>query len=101
MDTKFAPVYTTLTIGYLEENLYQELNTLFGNDCGTYFMTNWKRFLDDCFVPWTISSEDLATLHTTLNNLHEDIRFTLQYNNKEDKEESFLDVLVKNNEGKK
>ena len=60
-------------------------------------MTNWKQFLYDCFVPWTKSSEDLATLNTTLNNLHKDIRFTLQYNNKE---LSFLDVLVKSNEGK-
>ena len=66
MGTKFAPVYATLTIGYLEENIYQEINTLFGKDFGTYFMTNWKRFLDDCFVPWTKSSEDLATLHTTV-----------------------------------
>ena len=60
-------------------------------------MTNWKRFLDYCLVPWTKSNEDLATLHTTLNNLHKDIRFTLQYSNKE---HSFLDVLVKNNEEK-
>ena len=97
MGTKFAPVYATLTIGYLEKNLYQEINKLFGNDFGTYCMTNWKRFLDDCFGPWTKSSEDLATLHTTLTNLHKDITFTLQYNNKE---QSFLDVLVKHNEGK-
>ena len=43
------------------------------------------------------SSKDLETLHTILNTLHEDIRFTMQYINKE---QPFLDVLVRNNEGK-
>lgn len=34
MGTIFAPVYATLTIDYLEEKLYEELNTLLGNDFG-------------------------------------------------------------------
>ena len=60
MGTKFAPVYATLTIGYLEEYLYQEFNMLFENDFGTYFMTNWERLLEDCFGRWTKLREDLA-----------------------------------------
>ena len=38
-----------------------------------------KRFLDDCFVPWTKSEEELIKFHSVLNNLHKDIRFTLEY----------------------
>ena len=96
MGTKLTPVYANLTIGYLEELLYEQIKTVFGNDLGDYFSQNWKRFLDDCFIPWTKSVEDFETLHNILNNLHKDIRFTLQYCNTE---QAFLDVLVKNQNG--
>ena len=97
MGTKFAPVYATLTIGYLEIKLYKKVTEVFGNEFGQNFQTNWKRFLDDCFVPWTKSVHELERLHSILNNLHTDIKFTLQYSNTE---QSFLDVLVKNLNGK-
>ena len=58
MGTKFAPIFATLTIGYLEETLYREIKNTFGTDFGNYFENNWKRFLDDCFVPWTKSEQD-------------------------------------------
>ena len=97
MGTKFAPVYATLTIGYLEEKLYTEIKNVFGTDFGNYFEKNWKRFLDDCFVPWTKSVRELRTLHEILNNLHKDISFTIQFSNVE---QSFLDILVQNKEGR-
>ena len=96
MGTKFAPIFATLTIGYLEETLYREIKNTFGTDFGNYFENNWKRFLDDCFVPWTKSEQDLKTLHEILNNLHKDISFTMQFSNVE---QSFLDVLVQNKKG--
>ena len=40
---------------------------------------------------------DVETLHNILNNLHIDINFTLQFNSTE---QPFLDVLVKNRDGK-
>ena len=40
---------------------------------------------------------DLETLHNILNNLHIDINFTLQFSSTE---QPFLDVLVKNRNGK-
>ena len=97
MGTKFAPIYSTLSIGYLEVKLYEKVTQVFGDEFGLYFISNWKRFLDDCFVPWTKSVGDLQTLHDILNNLHRDINFTLQFSKTE---QSFLDVLVKNLDGK-
>lgn len=91
MGTKVAPTYATLTIGFLEKKLYEKVNEVFGNDFTAEFEIAWKRFLDDCFIPWTKSEADLKHLHTILNNLHEDIKFTL------DSSESqlpFLDCLV-------
>ena len=92
MGTKFAPVYATLTVGYLEQKLYTEIETTFGSEIGTYFIKNWKRFLDDCFLPWTQSVKDLEQVHAILNNLHKDLNFTLQCSMVQQR---FLDVFGK------
>ena len=97
MGTKFAPVYATLTIGYLEEKLYTVIETDYDAEFQHYLKAYWKRFLDDCFIPWTKSEEELKTFHYILNNLHDDINFTLEYNQKE---QPFLDVMVRNKAGK-
>ena len=54
-------------------------------------------YLDDCFIPWTKSENELKQLHQILNNLHQDIKFTIDYSNKQ---LPFLDVLVCNTFGK-
>ena len=97
MGTKFAPVYATLTIGYLEEKLYTIIETNYDTEFQRYLKKYWKRFLDDCFVPWTKSEEELIKFHSVLNNLHNDIRFTLEY---DQNEQPFLDVMVRNKGGK-
>ena len=43
MGTKFAPVYVTLTVGYLQQKLYKEIETSFGLEYGIYFNKNWKK----------------------------------------------------------
>ena len=96
MGTKFAPSYATLSIAYLEVKLYERVNTEFGEEFTSYFKQYWKRFLDDCFIPWTRSETDLDKLHFILNSLHSDIKFTKEYSNKE---QTFLDVFVKNEKG--
>ena len=96
MGTKFAPVQATLTIN-LEQKLYTEIKNVFGTDFRNYFENNWKRFLDDCFVPWTKSVQELRTLHEILKNLHKDVSFTIQFSNVQ---QSFLDVLVPNKKGR-
>ena len=96
MGTKFAPVYATLTFRYLEVKLYVKVIEVFGDEFGKYFITDWKRFLDGCFIPWTKPASDLETLHNILNNLHIDMKLTLHFCNTE---QSFLDVLVKNRGG--
>ena len=97
MGTKFAPVYATLTIGYLEEKLYTIIETNYDTEFQRYLKKYWKRFLDDCFIPWTKSEEELIKFHSVLNNLHNDIRFTLEY---DQNEQPFLDVMVRNKGGK-
>ena len=92
MVTKFAPVYATLVIGYLEEKLYAQIRENVGEHFKWYFIKYWNRFLDDCFIPWNKSLDDLHILERILNSLHEDIKFTLEYSKNE---QPFLEVLVK------
>lgn len=91
MGTKVAPTYATLTLGYLEKKLYQQITITFGPEFGKYFERMWKRFLDDCFILWTRSENDLLQLQTILNKLHTDIKFTIEKNQKA---LPFLDCLV-------
>lgn len=79
MGTKFAPVYATLVIGYLEEKLYLQVGEKFGENFRKYFEKHWNRFLDDCFIPWNRSLDDLHIFQRMLNNLHKDIKFTIEY----------------------
>ena len=58
MGKKFAPVYATLTIGYLEEKLYTVIETDYDAEFQQNLKAYWKRFLDDCFIPWTKSEEE-------------------------------------------
>ena len=97
MGTKFAPVYATLTIGYLEEKLLNIIEKDYDADFQHFFKTYWKRFLDDCFIPWTKSEAELKTFHGILNNLHKDIKFTIQSS---PNEQPFLDVMVQNKDGR-
>ena len=89
MGTKLAPVNATLTIGHLEVKLYEKATEFFGKKFRKYFITSWKRFLDDCFIPCAKYMSGLETLHNILNNLHIDINFTLQVSGTE---KPFLDV---------
>ena len=43
METKFAPVYATLVIGYLEEKLYKQIHEKYGSQYAEEFIHNWKK----------------------------------------------------------
>ena len=89
--TKFAPTYATLVLAYLEEMLYSQTEIEFDKELADYIKDNWKRFLDDCFILWSKGEENLKKFHSILNNLHPDLKFTIEYN---DERLPFLDVLL-------
>ena len=53
--------------------------------------TQWKRYLDDCFIFWSKTDDELNDLHNMLNNLHPSIKFTME---KSTTELPFLDMLI-------
>ena len=67
MGTKFAPIYATLVLAYLEEKLYEQVEKEFDSNFRKYIEDNFKRFLDDCFIIFTRSDEELKKFHNLLN----------------------------------
>ena len=68
METKMAPTYATLTLAYLEENLYEIIGKKYGNDIKENFTKSWKRYLDDCFIFWKYPWGDINELHNLQQN---------------------------------
>lgn len=91
MGTKVAPTYASLVMGYLEEKLYSILPDIFDADFTLYIKENWKRYLDDCFIFWTKTEEDLIKFHSILNELQASIKFTIDVHREK---LPFLDILI-------
>ena len=92
MGTKMAPTYAALVLGFLEEKLHAKMRQYKGTEFANFIENHWQRYLDDCFIFWPYSLEELTIFHKYLDSLHKDIQFKLQYNFTE---LPFLDVLVK------
>lgn len=91
MGTKMAPTYATLTLGYLEEKMYKEINRLFNEETEMYITKHWKRYLDDCFIVWNSGENNLSVFKNILNELNPDIKFTVDESLNRI---SFLDILL-------
>ena len=89
-----APTYAslTLTIAYLEENLYEIIGKIFCNDIKEEFTKSLKRYLDDYFIFWKCPWGDINELHDLLQNLHPKIELTMEHILKE---LLFFDILIK------
>ena len=77
-----APTYATVVMGYLEKELYSRYEDTFGNEDKDDFIKLFKRFLDDCFIIWKRSEEDLMKFYYLLNDLHKKIKFIMEKDNK-------------------
>ena len=97
MGSKFAPNFATLVLAYLEEQMYEQSEKDFGLDFRKYFETNFQRFLDDCFIIFTRTEEQLMKFFNLLDSLYPSIKFTLD---KSRTRFPFLDTLLTNENGK-
>ena len=92
MGTKMAPSYATLVLGYLENELYSQVSHKMGEEIGHYVYTNWRRFLDDCYINWPYGEDKLKELHDILNSLDDSIKLTAETSCEE---LPFLDVMIR------
>ena len=96
MGTKMALTYVTVTLAYLEENLYEIIGEKYGNNIKEEFTKLWKRYLHDCFIFWKCQWGSINKLHNLLQNLLPKTKFTMEHRSKE---LPFLDILIKNVNG--
>ena len=71
--------------------MYRKSEEEFGSDFRQYLEANYKRFLDDCFLIFTRSEDQLTKFHNLLNDLHSSIKFTIE---KSRTSLPFLDTLL-------
>ena len=71
MGTKYAVMYANLFVSYFEENY---IYNLINNKCSFY-----KRFIDDIFIIWKDTLDDLITFVWQLNTLYPTIKFDTKY----------------------
>ena len=89
MGTKCAPIYANLFMSKFEES---KIYPLIKDKCKTYL-----RFIDDIFMIWSGTEEELKQFTQEINSLHDSIKFTVEYSKKEI---TFLDTTVTINESK-
>ncbi|XP_071122593.1 uncharacterized protein [Mytilus edulis] len=93
MGTKVAPTYATLVMGFLEDKMYQQVESEFDTAFKVYVKSEWKRFLDDCFIILN-KSHNLEKFHSLINTLHPSIKFTIESS---EQRLPFLDILILKN----
>ena len=59
---------------------------------GHYVYTNWRRFLDDCYINWPYGEDKLKEFHDILNSLDGSIQLTAETSCKK---LPFLDVMIR------
>jgi uncharacterized protein (UPF0305 family) len=91
MGSKVSPTYATLVVAYLEEILFNNMKDNSVDISADYFKTNWKRYLDDCFLIWTNNDDSVKKFHSILNNLDPSIQFTM---NMDHYRIPFLDIEI-------
>ena len=87
MGTTMAPNYANLYMGLFEESfvLNADVNPFYSS------IISFNRFIDDIFIVWDNTVENLHKFHQYLNSRNDHLRFTLEFS---DTQISFLDVLV-------
>lgn len=87
MGTRMAPNYANIFMRHIQSNF------LSGYDIRPSF---YKRYLDDIFMIWTDSENELLKFIHAFNQAHPSISFTYSYSNTEI---SFLDVHIRIEDG--
>ena len=82
MGTKMAPSYANLFTGSHEPKLKLQ---------GDPHINLWRRYIDDIFIIWTGTDEQLMSFMTKINSLHPTIKFTHEA---DDNELTFLDMTI-------
>ena len=84
MGTPMAPTIANIFMRYPEEKVFKKSIINHKNII-------WKRYIDDIFLIWPGSNDELLSFIKVLNASHKTIKFTYEAS---DKELSFLDIKM-------
>ncbi len=87
MGSTMAPNYANLYVGLFEQNFIS-------NGLQNSFLPNivlWRRYIDDIFMLWSGTENQLLQFYSLLNTSDENLRFTVNY---DDSCVSFLDICI-------
>ena len=73
-----SPPYSTFAIGYLENILFEQQRSSFGDDYAIYVRKMLQWFLDDIFIKWRLSLGSPNDLLQLMNDLDPKISFTME-----------------------
>ena len=76
MGAKLAPDFANIFMANIDK-LITKISSTFGD--GTFPLRMFKRFLDDIFTIFCGTLENLHEFHKEINNLHPNIKFTLEH----------------------
>ena len=91
MGTKVAPIYATLTLGYLEQKLYQRVRSDFTENVYHNFRKYYLRYLDDVLIIFDDSKLPIETIGNLLNDMNAELNFILETNGNK---VNFLDLTI-------
>ena len=92
MGTNFAPAYAILFMAHLEETrLYIPVGTNMGDDIADYVKRHFRRYIDDCFIPWPYGDDKLQEFLEILRSMDPSVKFTTTTSQTS---VPFLDILV-------
>ena len=97
MGTKMAPIYATLTLGYLELKLSATIQNHFSNAIYNNFRKFYFRYLDDILIFFKTSELSIEEISNLLNEMNNNIKFQLESSGSKI---NFLDIQILINEGK-
>ena len=95
MGTRVAPTYANLFMAKLEKIMLDTCDQNLKK-----FLICWKRFIDEIFLIWCGSYEDLERFHNHLNSVHPTMKFDQIEHNKNENSCNFLDLNIKIQNGK-
>jgi hypothetical protein len=88
MGTRVAPTMANIFMASID-NLIQSLSVTENLN----YIHFYKRFIDDIFIIWTGSKEDLNLFMSKINDLHKSIKFTCDYDLSK-RSTTFLDTTI-------
>lgn len=94
MGTRSAPSIANIFMGSIEKQILMQAPGV-----NFIFKKFWRRFIDDIFLIWTGSEEQLITFLDFINTLHPTIKFTSTYDFKS-RTVPFLDTSITIEKGK-